>query len=214
MFIHDLHRNGYSAYRGAPSDGYTNAYGRHHYGYKGHAGRSYKYGGDNYSYSNRYGNVKNGENEDTGEDQGLSEKKDEKKKKPAEEEEKPEKEEGKSEEKSEEKAEEDEHHGHDDVQLKDSKIDPNPDYDAPNDGENIQLKSKNQKVKKAKKSAAKKNKSSLKNVKGDVWDDIIDTLSDDKDFIQDTIKESDNIDGLYGKKKKKSRDDDSVMSLT
>lgn len=35
-----------------------------------------------------------------------------------------------------------------------------------------------------------------------MWDDIIDTLSSDNDFIQDTIKESDSIDKLFDKKKK------------
>ena len=37
----------------------------------------------------------------------------------------------------------------------------------------------------------------------DVWDELIDTLSDDRDFIQDTIKESDSIDKLYGVNKTK-----------
>ena len=37
----------------------------------------------------------------------------------------------------------------------------------------------------------------------DMWDDIIDTLSSDNDWISDTIKESDSIDKLYGTKKGK-----------
>lgn len=35
-----------------------------------------------------------------------------------------------------------------------------------------------------------------------MWDDIIDNLSSDNDFIQDTIKESESIDKLFDKKKK------------
>lgn len=56
--------------------------------------------------------------------------------------------------------------------------------DAPAEGENVQLKSKTTKTKKAK-GAAKSNKQKEKKTKSsaDVWDDIIDTLSDDKDFI-------------------------------
>ena len=42
-----------------------------------------------------------------------------------------------------------------------------------------------------------------KGAQEDVWDEIIDTLSSDNDFITDTIKESDSIDKLYGSKKKK-----------
>ena len=35
-----------------------------------------------------------------------------------------------------------------------------------------------------------------------VWDDIIDTLSDDKEFMQQTLKDSEDIDALYGNEHK------------
>lgn len=68
----------------------------------------------------------------------------------------------------------------------------------PNENENIQLKSKSPKAKKTQSKKDDKKKGSTE----DVWDDIIDTLAEDKDFIQDTIKESDHIDKLYGKNNK------------
>lgn len=71
----------------------------------------------------------------------------------------------------------------------------NADDDMDDEG-NVQLKSKNGKAKANGKKAPAAPKKGGKT--DEMWDDIIDTLSDDRDFMQDTIKESEHIDGLYG----------------
>lgn len=68
------------------------------------------------------------------------------------------------------------------------------------DDEAVQLKSKVNKEKLVtKKGKGKgKKKAGKKDDEQAVWDDIIDTLSDDKEFMQQTLKDSEDINALYG----------------
>jgi len=60
------------------------------------------------------------------------------------------------------------------------------------------LKSSNKKPK-----SKKHSKLVDKGPRDEVWDTLVDSLSDDSDFISETIKESDTIDKLYGTNKTK-----------
>lgn len=42
-----------------------------------------------------------------------------------------------------------------------------------------------------------------KGPRDEVWDTLVDSLSDDNDFISETLKESNSIDKLYGNNKTK-----------